>query len=234
MGKKAPSTCFRCEAEATTREHFPPKAFFPKGGNLQLKTVPACSKHNNGKSGDDMYVLVQICLNAAAGDNLAASIFKRSVIGALKRSPAFRAALNEGAEWLESGARRYQVDMARFDSFFDSLCSALFFERYGIRFEPDIHHINHLYLSFESKDPEYQPSREVARREVADLLQTLSDRVEHFEAAKIDEVVYQNKIVDPMGARASITIAHSFYGCFEVVSLLTIKRPPFIFGQQPH
>lgn len=234
MGKKAPTTCFRCEAEGTTREHFPPKAFFPKGGNLQLKTVPACSEHNNGKSGDDMYVLVQICLNAAKGDNLAASIFKRSVIGALKRSPAFRAALNEGAEWLESGARRYQVDLVRFDSFFDSLCSALFLDRYGIRFDPRIHDLNHIYLSFEFKDPEYQRSIEIARGQVADFLDAFSDRVEHFEAAKIDEVVYQNQIVDPMGVRASITMAHSFYGCFEVVSLLTIKRSPFFFGQQPH
>jgi hypothetical protein len=234
MAQKTRSSCFRCEAEGITREHFPPKAFFPKGGNLQLKTVPACAEHNNGKSGDDMYVLVQICLNAAAGDNLAASIFKRSVIGALQRSPAFRATLNKDAEWLESGARRYRVDMARFDSFFDSLCCATYFDRYGIRFDQNIHEIHHIYLSFESKDSEYQRSMLMMRNQMRDFFEAFSGRVAHFEAAKIDEVVYQNKIMDPIGVKGSITIMHSFYGCFEVVSLLTIKKPPFLFGQQSH
>jgi len=40
-----------------------------------------------------------------------------------------------------------------------------------------------------------------------------------------DVVVYQNKIIDPAGPDASITIAHTFYSVFNVVSLLT-RRPP--------
>lgn len=234
MSQNTRDRCYRCEAEGTTREHYPPKAFFPKGGNLQLKTVPSCPAHNNSKSGDDMYVLVQICLNAARGQNLAASIFNRSVIGALKRSPAFRAALNDGAEWMGNGARRYQVDTSRFDSFFDSLCCALFYERYHIRFDPSLHEMNHIYLSFRSDDADYQRSVDDTRNSMAPFFDAFADRVEHYEAAKIDEVVYGNRIIDPAGARASITIAHSFYGCFEVLSLLTTKRPLFVFGQLPH
>ena len=234
MGQRARSTCFRCDAEGPTREHFPPKAFFPKGGNLQLKTVPSCPDHNNSKSDDDMYVLVQICLSAASGQNLAASIFNRSVLGALKRSPAFRSALNEGAEWLESGARRYQVDIPRFDAFFDSLCCALFFERYEKRVDPSLHEMNHIYLSFRSDDRDYQESIDHARSTMAPFFDAFGDQVEHYEAAKIDEVVYGNQMLDPAGANASITIAHSFYGCFEVLSLLTTKRPLFVLGQLPH
>ena len=234
MAQRDRSSCFRCGAEGTTREHFPPKAFFPKGGNLQLKTVPACPEHNNAKSGDDMYVLVQICLNAASGDNLPKQIFNKSVLGALKRSPAFRTALNEGAEWLESGARRYPVDTKRFDAFFDSLCCALFFERYNKRYDPNLHGMKHIYLSFRSEDAEYQRPVDSARDRMATFFDTFSHQVEHYEAAKIDEVVYGNQIVDPAGANASITIMHSFYACFEVMSLLTTKHPLFVLGQVRH
>lgn len=228
---KTIKTCYRCEAAGTTREHFPPKAFFPKGGALQLKTVPSCPDHNNGKSGDDVYALVQICLNAAKGDNLPKAIFMRSVVGALKRSPAFRAALNEGAEWLENGSRKYNVDTGRLDAFFDSLCCAIFFDRYGRKFDPRIHSMHHIYVSLTSDDIEQQASFDQARSMILSFFDTFADKVAHTEAAKIDEVVYANKIVAPLEAGASITIAHSFYGCFEVISLLTIKAPIFPISQ---
>ncbi|AXH64146.2 MULTISPECIES: hypothetical protein [Providencia] len=40
--------CYYCGNPATTREHVPPKCFFPKGSNLI--TVPSCEIHNNDKS----------------------------------------------------------------------------------------------------------------------------------------------------------------------------------------
>jgi hypothetical protein len=42
--------CYYCGERATTREHVPPKGFFPRKANLQPKTVPSCTKHNNAKS----------------------------------------------------------------------------------------------------------------------------------------------------------------------------------------
>jgi hypothetical protein len=231
MAQEATRTCYRCEAEGTTREHFPPKAFFPRGGGLQLQTVPSCPEHNNDKSRDDMYVLTQICMNAASGENLAKAIFMRSVVGTLKRSPAFRAALNEDAEWMEGGARRYKVDLGRFDSFFDGLCHAIFFERYGKRFDPRTHVMHHIYLSFQLDAPEERARIATARSMMSTFFQAFEDRIDYSEAAKIDEIVYANHIVDPVGERASITIAHSFYGCFEVVSLLTAKIPPVFVGR---
>jgi hypothetical protein len=53
--------CYYCGERATTREHVPPKGFFSRKANLQLKTVPSCTKHNNAKSHDDQYLLAQIC-----------------------------------------------------------------------------------------------------------------------------------------------------------------------------
>ncbi|MXP15827.1 hypothetical protein GRI44_13820 [Altererythrobacter confluentis] len=230
MGNATKNICYRCGATGTSREHFPPKAFFPKGGGIQLKTVRSCQKHNNEKSDDDMYVLVQVCLNAASGDNLPKAIFNKSVLGALKRSPAFRAALNDGAEWMQNGSRRYKVDLQRMDAFFDSLCCARYFERYGKCFDPHDHEMNHIYLNFSSDDPEYQVDLDNARQWMASFFQAFADKFEHYKSAEIDEIVYGNQIADPGGHRASITIAHSFYGSFEVISLLTRKKHPFLAG----
>jgi hypothetical protein len=58
---------------------------------------------------------------------------------------------------------------------------------------------------------------------IGDFFKEHQHRMEHYEADKIDEVVYSNKVIDPLGTEGSITIAHTFYGVFEVISLLSRK-----------
>lgn len=48
--------CYMCDEAGTTREHAPPKAFFPEGYRTNLWTVRSCSKHNNANSQDVEYV----------------------------------------------------------------------------------------------------------------------------------------------------------------------------------
>lgn len=54
-----------CTNKGTTKEHIPPKSFFPEGEKEQLLTVKSCPIHNNKKSTDDQYVLAHICMNAS-------------------------------------------------------------------------------------------------------------------------------------------------------------------------
>ncbi len=206
-------------------EHFPPKSFFPKGGNLQLKTVPSCVVHNNDKSKDDTYILAHICLHAANGDNLPKRVFQHSILPALQRGPGFQKLMNEGAEWLAGGARRYPVDLERFDNWFDGLVHAIFFDRFGFPLSPDTHNLRHTYLSFYSEEPSQQLEVAFAGKMTSGFFHDHALMVSRFEAAKIDEAVYAYDIMDPGGASASITIAHVFYGMFEVVSWLT-RLPP--------
>lgn len=50
-------TCYMCSKPATTKEHVPPKCFFPstKDGKFRNKliTVPSCKEHNNDTSAAD-------------------------------------------------------------------------------------------------------------------------------------------------------------------------------------
>lgn len=45
-----------CAAEGLTREHVPPRCFFPKPYPKNMVTVPSCQMHNNDISKDVEYV----------------------------------------------------------------------------------------------------------------------------------------------------------------------------------
>ena len=223
MGKKQKKTCYMCGSPAPTAEHFPPKSFFPKGAGLTLKTVPSCKLHNNDKSTDDQYVLAQICMNAARGVNLAKEVFKRSVVPIFQQSPDFQMMIARYSEVLDNGLVRYPVDISRFDNFFDSLSCAVYFDKFGCQFDPDTHTIKHVYLSLSSDDEFHNAKTEFMRSTMEVFFNNFINQIEHFEADRLDEVVYANDIMAPAGAGGSITIAHTFYGVFEVVSLMSIK-----------
>lgn len=216
--------CYMCEAEATSRDHFPPKAFFPRGERGNLRTIDACAAHNNQRSADDQYLLAHICMNAGRGDNAAKRVFMRSIVPALDRSPAFRAMLNQGAEWLASGARRYPVDVARFDNVFDGLCCAVYYDRYNQRFDLATHSMHHIYLSLDSDHPGFIQQRLFGEMMARDFFVDFRDMIERYEADHVDEIVYASEIAAPLGAEGSITIVHTFYGIFDVVSMLS-RRP---------
>ena len=48
--------CYHCGEIAKTREHAPPKSFFPPNRRINLTKVPSCEAHNNDKSHFDDYV----------------------------------------------------------------------------------------------------------------------------------------------------------------------------------
>lgn len=79
--------CYCCGIEldktTKTREHIPPKCFFPKGYKDELITVPSCKEHNNAKSEDDEYLWQMIAINILAnkhGQNLATEKVVKSIL----------------------------------------------------------------------------------------------------------------------------------------------------------
>ena len=215
-----------CGAEGSTREHVPPRCFFPKGvGHQELLTVRSCPKHNTSKSNDDQYVLAQICINAGLGDNLAKQVFQRSVAPQLIRSPAFAARIAQGSKTLPNGSRVYPVDANRMDRFFDHLVHALVFARYDRQLESAQYGIAHLYLSLISDDPKETARRDVVVRGIGHMSSEFAEFEERFEAATVIEPVYEYMLLAPAGPDASMTFRHFFYGVFEVVSLLTRRIP---------
>ena len=120
-----------CQRRGTTREHIPPKSFFPNDQRNQLLTVTSCELHNNSKSSDDIYVLAQICMNASPS-NRSREVWTQCVLPQLDyNGEALRKTLTNDAVLLPSGAVLYKVDTARFDRFFDALSYGIVFKACG-------------------------------------------------------------------------------------------------------
>ncbi len=75
------TTCYHCDADATGREHVPPKCLFPKGGDWsRLMTVPSCITHNNANSKADEYLKFLLGASASNIPGAITSSTARSVI----------------------------------------------------------------------------------------------------------------------------------------------------------
>src|SRR5689334_3078766 len=85
------STCYMCDSVATSREHAPPRCFFPilkQGVDLRknLITVPSCDNHNSQKSKDDEYLRTVILMSV--GNNGAAhTLVNEKLLRAVARRP---------------------------------------------------------------------------------------------------------------------------------------------------
>lgn len=216
--------CYMCSSEAKTREHFPPKAFFPKGANLQLWTVPSCINHNNKKSGDDQYFLTQVLMNMSREGNLARERFMESIVPHFETSPKFRDMIARNSKAVGQGKRSYPVDASRMYSVMDGLCHAIVFRKYGRNLPTQDYRLQHEFCNFVSDDATRDEYVAGWIAQFDRLSTEHSWAMETESADKRTDEVYSYKIFAPVGLDASITIKHLFYGGFEVVSLLTHEK----------
>ena len=147
-----PVTCYfqGCSEKGITKEHVPPRSFFPDGEKVQLLTVKSCVTHNNAKSKDDLYVLAQICMNASPS-NRAIEVFMNKVAPQLGfNNDALRKRLADGAVSLGNGAVKYKVDFTRLDDFFTALSCGIIYKSCGSSL-PSNYEISHVFHNFQSE-----------------------------------------------------------------------------------
>lgn len=85
--KVSGQVCAICgEREATTKDHVPPKAIFPKPRPSNLITVPACHECNNGASDNDDLFKVYLSMHAADNNEIAKQLFQDKTYRTLKRN----------------------------------------------------------------------------------------------------------------------------------------------------
>jgi hypothetical protein len=214
-------TCYYqgCAHRGTTKEHIPPKAFFPKDQRNQLLTVPSCELHNNAKSTDDIYVLAHICLNSSPS-NKSRDVFRERVVPQLAYNrEALRKTLVADSVPQGSGAVSYKVDTTRFDRFFSALSFGIVHKACGASLPAD-YRTGHIYHNFEDKteSPEEKAFKESLREFYGgEPLAALNfGRVNALNTA-----VYAVKMFGVPGFLGSITIVHDFFGVFRVTSMLS-------------
>lgn len=92
--------CYYCGKAASSDEHVPPKAIFPKPKDSpdgrdyrkDLITVRSCAEHNSAKSRDDEYLLYVLAM-CLPSNELAKHQFLTKVQRAIQRKPALLQAL---------------------------------------------------------------------------------------------------------------------------------------------
>jgi hypothetical protein len=205
-----------CKEYGVTKEHIPPRAFFPDGETLQLLTVKSCPTHNNAKSQNDLYVLAQICMNASPS-NRAREVFQDRVAPQLSyNNDALRRMLLRGSVPANGGVA-YAVDTARFDDFFTALSFGLIYKSQKAQLPLD-YRVGHIYHGFISENAE---------------MNAFASAIDAFYAEKPlavmsfgkpdtrNERIYTCEIHGLPDFQGSITIVHKFFGNFKVTSMLT-------------
>lgn len=207
-----------CNEAGITKEHIPPRSFFPDGEKEQLLTVKSCELHNNAKSKDDLYVLAQICMNASPS-NRAREVFLNKVAPQLEfNNGALRKRLANGAICLDNGAVKYIVDEERLDDFFTALSCGLIYKSCKSSL-PMNYAVSHIYHNFQS-------GVDIERQQVEDAIKKFYsgeplDFLEFGAADTKNERIYTATIFGIPEFQSSITIAHTFFGKFKVTSMLT-------------
>jgi len=151
-------TCYMCDLPAISKEHVPPKCFFPEQKDLgtgtnyrrNLISVPACAKHNLSKSQDDEYLLFAITSHYD-NDLAAQQHFSTKVMRAVRRRPSLLTFIADNFPIAVGGqpSIAYNVDRDRFDNAFDHMARALFFHHFNSKLNlpiiihtPDIFRVN--------------------------------------------------------------------------------------------
>lgn len=206
-----------CAEKGITKEHIPPRSFFPKEERSQLLTVRSCKAHNNDKSPNDLYVLAQICMNASPA-NGAREVFKKRVVPQLSyNNDALRRMLLKGASKIAGGVI-YPVDHVRFDQFFTALSFGLIFKSQKAPL-PSNYRVSHIYHRFlDNAGAELR-----AMEETIDRLYNEKplDFMAFGNPETQNERIYTVQIHGLPDFQGSITIVHLFFGTFKVTSMLT-------------
>lgn len=123
-----PDRCYMCPAEATTREHAPPRSFFPSEFRDGLVTVPSCTKHNNDNSADVEYVR-NVIVGEYHVNEVGLSLLPKTQ-RSFDRSPGlFVQTYRESSPVMtpEGQSVIFRLDMARFNLVMTAIAYALYY-----------------------------------------------------------------------------------------------------------
>jgi hypothetical protein len=226
------ATCFMCDQPATTKEHVPPKCFFPEYKDLKkdhrrnLITVKACKDHNLGTSKDDEYLLVVICahwLNNSIGDDQA----RAKVLRALKNSPGlyrrFFGPGKTGRLIIDNELfHTAPVDRERFESSMEKIARGIYFHHFRQKWTGSVLiDSSHLYPLLDSSTPdELVQTLSMMQRTIGQLRQVMLDEPKYGA----NPGVFYYQMGPDMNRQPSDTIIRMvFYEGFDVFSFMRMN-----------
>ena len=229
---KALQTCYMCTRKATSKEHVPPKCFFPGSGDSlsgkdlrkNLITVPSCDLHNSEKSGDDLYLLHVISV-AYQNNPEGIHLFTKRIRKTAKSHPhllktffgKFQKAFIEGQVTLAG-----ELNMQRFESGMTCMANAIYFAHFATRWNEPI----------EIRSPSLRYSFDVPNYREGNI--NLATNVEPYDAGaqkygQNQEIFYYQFIE---GARDEHRLLRMVFFQGFVVLAVPLKRKEYILKNQ--
>ncbi len=133
MNAKSQPTCYACDELAITKEHAPPRSFFPPVHRSKLITVPSCARHNNDNSQDIEYA--RNVISTYYGVNSAGQgLFLDKAMRSFDHSPALlKTTFSDIRPVTIQGATcgAFTVDVERIETVMRACVSALHFHLKG-------------------------------------------------------------------------------------------------------
>ncbi|HFD3854148.1 MAG: hypothetical protein E7D73_15310 [Klebsiella sp.] len=238
------ATCYYpgCTNIANTKEHIPPKSFFPTDKKLNLMTVKSCEEHNNSKTKDDIYALTQICLCCLTPDvdESINKVFSSSVIEQLQHNnKALQKTIFKNSKVSDKGTI-LSVDTDRMDNFMNCLTLGLLYKKTGKTINLENYVINNVFLDF-TNESNIPPKM---KNFFFDLYKSYFENDNEFDFLKssfeikkgYSEDIYKVNVMgmdsliinEEREFRHNVTVNHLFFNKFRVTTLITRMSLPRI------
>lgn len=180
MYQNLPNICYECgvplDKESLTKEHVPPKCFFPKNDRNSLITVPSCREHNSGKSDDDEHLLQIISIQILAnekGQDIGVNKALKGIYRNKKKAKSL--ARNASLVYIqEEGDDRvrptfaFKFDEDKFNNSISAICKGLYYYEFHKVFDGEIKSYNEFKISLDydsiHKNEIYEKSRSFIRK----------------------------------------------------------------------
>lgn len=229
MYQNLPNICYDCgkplDSNTLTKEHVPPKCLFPKGNKNSLITVPSCTEHNGGKSGDDEYFLQMISIQILAnekGQYIAENKAIKSMVRNRKRIQSL--AKNTTLVYVDEEKNgklkptfAFKFDEDEFNSSVSSICKGLYYYEFHKIFEGEIRIYNEFQICLDEdsvkKNQEYDENRVMIRNNFSDI----------ERKGKNQEIFYYQIMNPPKGLGFSLAIRLCFYEGIGILAFLQQK-----------
>jgi hypothetical protein len=130
--------CYICDLEATSKEHAPPKSFFPIFPRKNLITIPSCEEHNLRKNLSDDMVRTVLALSYGGHKAVRDTIYEK-VLRSLYLFRCKPPIKNLRSLWINgSFVGSFEFDKDAFDLEMDGIARALYFHTYGQKYLPNV------------------------------------------------------------------------------------------------
>jgi len=227
-----------CDAHANTKEHIPPKSFFPDLKRMNLMTVKSCKAHNNEKTKDDIYALANICLNSIKENtNDACDVFELNVKPQLMHNnEALLKKVLRNLSRRDETTSKFEVDSSRLDSFFDCLTHGVIYKKTNKKAELESYAVRHIYMNLEERDSRgsldqgciamknYCNQNLLHNPQISEAIEFKVKTPKGYSTEIYSVRFIGADFIDSIKSdsfNSSITVVHKFFDHFLVVSLLT-------------